>query len=306
MTSIIKHEKYSSFLLLIFSLIIGSLISCSEQGEVSSQTSAGPAESRPEYAKDTASAEDHPDHAKVAAPVENYPEYAEDTAPVENYREYEKDAVPAESFPEYAEAAAPVENYPEYAEAAAPAEIISNKLDEYKVVLGADKKIQIPGFPGELRVWIGSSSLTPNFPERMAQDETKIAAVGESARVEPFAPAFKIDPEKTQCIKIHPSGSEVRFTLTPKKSGVFDVGANVYLFDSPDCTGSPIPKTAATLKVTVEVDEKGIFLEKAEDLWNIFWEQLLKFWKAFIALIFALILFLIRGKLKQWFGFEKK
>lgn len=77
----------------------------------------------------------------------------------------------------------------------------------------------------------------------------------------------------------------MRFTLTPKKSGVFDAGANVYLFDSPGCTGSPIPETAATLKVTVEVDAKGIFLEKAEDPWNVFREQLLKFWQAFIALI---------------------
>ena len=154
--------------------------------------------------------------------------------------------------------------------------------------------------------WISSSSFTPTFPTRITQDEKRIPALGESARVEPFAPAFKIEPAETQCIKIHPSGSEVRFKLIPEKSGTFDVGANVFLFDSLDCAGSPIPKTAASLKVTVEVNQKEIFLEKAKDLWDIFWEQFLDFWAAFVAIIFALILFLIRGKLKQWFGFDNE
>ena len=226
---------------------------------------------------------------EAAAPPESSPEYAEEAAAsLESSPEYaEEVAAPSESYPEYA--AAPAENYP-----------------EYTVVLGVDEQMEIPGFPGELRVWIGNSNFKPNFPTPMIQDETTIPAEGESAKVEPFAPAFEIDPPETQCIKIHLRGSELRFKLIPKKAGTFNVGANVFLFDSLDCSGSPIPKTAATLEVTVEVNTKEILAAKAEELWSVFWEKLLEFWAAFVVLIFGLILFLIRSKLKQWFGFENK
>ncbi len=179
-----------------------------------------------------------------------------------------------------------------------------NRLDEYTVVLGADKKIEIPGFPGELRVWIGNQEFKPDFPDRMTQDKTTMPAEGESAKVEPFAPAFEIEPKETQCIRIHPTGSEVRFKLIPHKQGTFEVGANVYLFNSLDCSGSPIPKTAATLKVTVEVNKKEYFAEKAKELWNILWKQFLEFWAALLALIFGLILYLVRGKIKKRFGYD--
>lgn len=179
----------------------------------------------------------------------------------------------------------------------------SNRIDDYRVVLGVDQTIKIPGIPGELRVWIGSPDYQPDFPERMSQDEATVPAVGESAKVQPFAPAFTIEPAETQCIRIHPSGSEVRFKLIPQKQGSFEVGANVYLFDSLDCSGSPIPKTAATLKVLVEVDSKQAFLEKLNELWHIAWEKFVEFWAALLAIFFGLILFLIRGKLKRWFGY---
>ncbi len=180
----------------------------------------------------------------------------------------------------------------------------TNNIDEYNVVLGVDQTIKIPGIPGELRVWIGSPGYQPDFPERMTQDEATVPAVGESAKVQPFAPAFTIEPAETQCIRIHPSGSEVRFKLIPQKQGSFEVGANVYLFDSLDCSGSPIPKTAATLKVLVEVDSKQAFLEKLNELWHIAWDKFVEFWAALLAIFFGLILFLIRGKLKRWFGYS--
>jgi len=179
----------------------------------------------------------------------------------------------------------------------------TNRINKYNVVLGVDETIKIPGRPGELRVWIGSPEYQPDFPERMTQDEATIPAVGESAKVEPFAPAFTIEPAETQCIRIHPSGSEVRFKLIPQKQGSFEVGANVYLFDSLDCSGSPIPKTAATLKVLVEVDRKQAFLEKLNELWHVLWDKFVEFWAALLVIFFGLILFLIRGKLKRRFGY---
>jgi hypothetical protein len=179
----------------------------------------------------------------------------------------------------------------------------TNKIDDYRVVLGVDQTIKIPGLPGELRVWIGSPDYEPDFPERMTRDEATVPALGESATVEPFAPAFDIAPSHTQCIKIHPSGSEVRFKLTPHEQGTFEVGANVYLYDSADCSGAPIPKTAATLKVQVEVDNREIFIEKMRELWHVLWEKFIEFWGALLAIFFGLLLFLIRGKLKRWFGY---
>lgn len=282
-------KKYILYSKLLFALVIVFLISCSDQAEQSYTVTGSQAK-----------------HEKTNTKAKSSPKYKEETsAATKHYPSMHK-------YPEV-KAAAEDESYTEYAEEADPTEEGSqleeskpNKLDEYTVVLGADEHMKIPGLPGVLRVWIGSSNFNPKFPSRMIQDETTVPAVGKSAIVEPFAPAFKIDPAETQCIKIHPSGSEVRFKLIPQKSGTFDVSANVYLFDSLDCSGPPIPKTAATLKVTVEVNQKEIFLEKVKDLWNIFWEKLLRFWGAFVALIFALILFLIRGRLKQWFGFDNE
>jgi hypothetical protein len=179
-------------------------------------------------------------------------------------------------------------------------------FDEYQVVLAADAQMKRPGPPGELRVWIGDPEFEPELPEDMATAERSLPAVGESATVEPFAPAFVIEPAQTQCVRIHPTGSEVRFKLTPRDSGTFEVGASVFLYDSPDCSGAPIPKTARSLQVTVQVDRRQALLQRLKQLGEILWDKFLDFWGALLALIFGLILFLIRKKLKKWFGFEEK
>ena len=80
----------------------------------------------------------------------------------------------------------------------------------------------------------------------------------------------------------------------------------MFFFDSRDCTGSPIPKTAATLKVQVEVDPERILIGKALQLWDITWNKFVEFWAALVAIFFGVLLFLIRGKLKKWFGYEDK
>ncbi|WP_163559307.1 hypothetical protein [Halomonas sp. NO4] len=176
-------------------------------------------------------------------------------------------------------------------------------LEEYVVVLGADEQLTLPGLPGELRVWIGGTEFDADFPAHLIQDETTVPAVGDSARVAPFAPAFEIEPAQTQCIRIHPAGSEVRFQLTPQRAGTFDVGADVELFDSRDCSGAPVPKSAATLQIRVEVDRMAVAMGMASELWQVFWEKFLTFWGALFALLFGLLLYLIRGKLKERFGF---
>jgi len=257
----------------------------------------------------------------VSAPsVENYPLDTKvkkvkgsykvlSISPSKSFSEYESgedayayiEALPPSSY------GSPTESYPQYTEVKHsnnPDTVKSNKFDEYTVTLGVDENMTLNGLAGELRVTIGPQDLNITFPTAMVQDKTNIPSGGESAKVEPFALAFKIQPKVSQCIRIHPSGSEVRFKLIPQKEGIFEVGANVFLFDSLDCSGSPIPKTTATLKVLVKVDIKEIFHEKSNELGNILWAGFLDFWAVLIALFFGLVLFLIRGKLKRWFGYE--
>jgi len=137
----------------------------------------------------------------------------------------------------------------------------------------------------------------------MARDAARVLAVCDCGTVEPFAPAFGLSRAQTPCIGIRLTCSEVRFELTPQEQGTFEVGANVYLYASADCKGAPIPKTAATLKVQVEVDNRKVFIEKMRVLWYVLWEKFVEFWGALLAVLFGLILFLIRGRLKRWFGY---
>jgi|GEM_PF-1962519 len=311
----IINNRPASYLVLISLLSLFFLASCSGGGENESADTAASTERYPEQVEEAAdSIESHPEQAKEAPiSIERSPEYTEEAAAsVERRSEYiEQPTAVIERHPEYARLSASsavrISERTQQATASADSSPMmaedTNSIDEYNVVLGVDETIKIPGIPGELRVWIGSPDYRPDFPERMAQDETSVPAVGESATVQPFAPAFKIEPAETQCIRIHPSGSEVRFKLIPEKQGSFEVGANVYLFDSLDCSGSPIPKTAATLKVLVEVDRKEAFLEKVRELWDVLWEKFVEFWAALLAILFGLILFLIRGRLKRWFGY---
>ena len=174
--------------------------------------------------------------------------------------------------------------------------------DDYKVKLGADPVLRIPGPPGELKVWIGLPAYEPEYKDMNIESDT-LPAEGKTAMVTPFAPGLKVEPNKSICMKTNPKGSEVRFTLTPIESGSFKVGADVALFDSNDCSGSPIPKATTTLRVDVSVDPMKVTVKYAKELWEIFWKKLLEFWGAAVALFFAALLFLFRKKLKKWFGF---
>ena len=179
-----------------------------------------------------------------------------------------------------------------------PIEPETPALENYKVKLAASKSLKFPGGSGQLNVWIGAAKYENSFSIDMTQTDTTIPAVGQSATVEAFAPDFKVQPNTTKCILIFPQGSEVRFSLIPKAHGEFKVGANIYLYESENCSGTPIPRTTASLTVKVVVNSKS-------ELWDIFWEKALQFWGALVALLFALLLFLIRAKLKKWFGFDQ-
>lgn len=183
------------------------------------------------------------------------------------------------------------------------AEVSPAKLERYKVKLSADAQIQKPGPPGVLSVWIGDPSLTPASRAGTTSVDTTIAAVGETAKVTPFAPMFIIEPAEYACIKIDPTGSEARFSLTPKESGTYEVGATVALYETADCSGPPVPKPVTSLKVNVVVNAGGVVTGYVMQLWEKLWSGFLDFWGWVVATFFALLMFLIRKKLKKWFGF---
>jgi hypothetical protein len=178
----------------------------------------------------------------------------------------------------------------------------AKSASEYMVKLGVDPVLRIPGPPGELKVWIGLPAYEPAYTSMATQTDT-LPAKGKTAKVKPFAPGLKVEPDASICMKTNPRGSEVRFMLTPSDAGTFKVGADVALFDSGDCSGAPIPKATTTLRVDVSVDRMKLTAKYMTELWDVFWKKLLEFWGGVLALFFAALLFLFRKKLKKWFGY---
>jgi predicted small lipoprotein YifL len=179
-------------------------------------------------------------------------------------------------------------------------------LANYSVTVAANQQLEIPGNPGELRVWIGYSANAPITQPGMATQTKPLEAVGETARVTPFTLGIDVEPKQSECEKIDPSGSEVRFKLIPTKVGSFTVGANVELYGSKDCSGPPVPKSAKSVEVTVRVNEVGAVTEGIVELADAAWKAFFTFWDRVLLLIFSLCLFLIRKKLAKWFGFKGK
>ncbi|MDN3665302.1 hypothetical protein ACFFU1_03600 [Algibacter miyuki] len=178
--------------------------------------------------------------------------------------------------------------------------------DKYRVHLSVDSIIHLNEI-GILRVWLGDTSIRPERMVGMVEDETMFPkSVGKYAKITPVAPDFEVlNPMPAKCHKIDASGSEVRFSIKPKSKGVYRVSANIELFETSDCSGTSTPKTAKTLSVNVNVDRKNDFLKKLDELLNIVWDNFVKFWGALVALLFAVLLFFIRRKLKNKTGFEE-
>lgn len=180
------------------------------------------------------------------------------------------------------------------------------ELIHFKAVLKATENLTLHDLPGQLKVWIGGPNADPNISEGMVSESTIVPA-GNSATIKPYAPGFKITPSESQCLHIDPvTGSEERFTLTPVKSGDLKVSADIKLFNTPNCSGTPIPKSAATLSVIVTFSWLLEIKIKASELWNTLWSGFLDFWKELVGLAFATLLFLIRKKIKRLFGYDNK
>ncbi len=181
-----------------------------------------------------------------------------------------------------------------------------SSFESYSVTVSANEQLTIPGPPGELRVWIGISSKAPRNQSRMSTETIELGTVGETAKVKPFALGIDVDPKESICEKIDPTGSEVRFKLTQIKTGVFTVGADVELYNSNDCTGTAVPKSAKSVSVNVVVDKDRVASDSIEEMLKRTWKAFLDFWDKLLLIIFGLFIFLLRKKLSKLFGFESK
>lgn len=187
---------------------------------------------------------------------------------------------------------------------AAPGSGSGNDLDSYSVIVAADSEIAIPGPPGEMTVWIGSQTAEPQFAPDKRVGQKDIPALSDTAKVTPYTPGIEVEPKESICEKVVPSGSEVRFQLLPSTTGTFKIGADVALYPSEDCTGTPIPKTTASVKVKVVVNTLKKIEQGRDEIVAETWQGILGFWKEFIGLIAAVLLFLVRKKLYKWFGYN--
>jgi hypothetical protein len=180
------------------------------------------------------------------------------------------------------------------------------KLEDYKVILAVDEMLRM-NETGEMRVWIGATDINPEFSLNKGIDSTIIpASIGQYAKITPYAPDFEVSPSTMECIRIDPSGSDVRFSIKPKKPGTLKVSANIELYNNADCSGTPVPKTAATLTVNVKVDIKQVIVHKLKEMGVVFWDKFMSFWGALITLIFGALIFLIKRILKRKTGFNNK
>jgi len=110
---------------------------------------------------------------------------------------------------------------------------------------------------------------------------------------------FEITPSEIPCIKIVPSGSHIFFEMTPKKKGIFKVNANIQIYKDSICMGTFVPKATATLSVNVTVNTEREIENKLHQMLNIVWDNFIKFWGAFVALLFGTLFYFIKKKLKN-------
>ena len=179
----------------------------------------------------------------------------------------------------------------------------SLNADDYTAVLDVTGQMELHQ-KGDLRVWIGIENYMPEEDPDMVRKTTSFPGdEGNYARITPYAPDFRIEPEESQIMRIVPSGSSVLFTIIPEKKGEFKISAKIELFDNPYFEGVPIPKTTNIVSVVVSVDPKVNLIARLGQLGTVLWDNFLKFWGAVVALIFGALLFVTRKFIKKKTGF---
>ncbi|UJP64415.1 hypothetical protein [Mongoliitalea daihaiensis] len=201
--------------------------------------------------------------------------------------------------------ATPQPNLPN--ESSIPTNTVDNNqkpYEEFKIVLDVEEEIAF-NRSGHARVWIGKENYLPQVREDFVRDaRTSPANIGDLARITLIAPDFDIEPNSFECIRIHPSGVSVLFSISPKQRGEFKVSALVEFFEEGDCTGVGIPKSSDLLTIRVKVDGNQLIWSKIDELSGIFWDKFVTFWGGVLTLIFAALMYFLRKLVKKKTGFS--
>jgi len=171
-------------------------------------------------------------------------------------------------------------------------------FDFYEVLLEATREISLPGTAGEMKVWIGEQGTAPALTQSMAHDTAEIVATGQqSATVNPWSNGFIFEPGKSTCFLLDRAGTTVRFSMAPNQAGTYRVGADVNLYASDDCSGTPTPREATVLEVMVTVNKQQLLKNHLAELWDITWQGVLSVWKYIVGLTAAFLAALYRKRL---------
>ncbi|HTO14357.1 MAG TPA: hypothetical protein VLZ83_01230 [Edaphocola sp.] len=185
---------------------------------------------------------------------------------------------------------------------------LETQFENYKVLLMAEKKVSLSKVC-QLKVSIGLEKYLEVSSEKgMSRDSMIIKPkfIARSAKITPFAPDFDIMPTSEECIIIDPNGSDVRFSLTPKKTGIFKVSADVRLYETEDCTGKYVPKSPKSLMVDVEINKGETINHGLAEMLGVVWEKFMSFWGVLVVLLLSALLFVIRKYVKKKTNYDEK
>ena len=156
-----------------------------------------------------------------------------------------------------------------------------------------------------LTVWIGTAQNLPGDDAGTVSSTQSLGMRGQTARITPFAPDFDVDPASTVCEGVVPSGSIVRFALAPKHSGDLTVGADVQLYASPDCSGTPVPKSTSVIRVQVRVCKMCYVQSGLLSMGRVAWNAFSSFWAWLVGAVFFTLMVLLTRWRRRKFNISK-
>jgi hypothetical protein len=128
---------------------------------------------------------------------------------------------------------------PTVAQLASAAPASDSLLEHYKVKLSTNKDSVKAGEPISLRIMVEA----PKYPISGKE--------AHGFQVSLKGAEFSADQPAPECLRVHPSGSEVIYILHSAKPGTFDVTADVAVFPTRDCETFNVQKTSQPVKITV-------------------------------------------------------
>lgn len=153
-----------------------------------------------------------------------------------------KKHVAAKAAPKVSKAvtvAAPSTPKPTVAQLASAAPTTDSLLEHYRVKLSTNKESVKEGEPLSLRVMVDAPQYPLSGKEAHAVQVTFKGA------------DFASEMPATECLRLHPSGSEVIYILHSAKSGTYDVTADVTVFPTRDCEAFNVQKTSQPVTINV-------------------------------------------------------